>query len=141
MKYRAAVVDTNVVVAGFLTPDRASPTARIVEAMVKGSFPFLLSSALLAEYRAVLLRSPIRARHGLTEREVDSVLGAIATHAVVREPEPRKGAPDPKDAHVWSLAQSEPATVLVTGGRALTNTPPPSPAVLQPREFADSLSD
>jgi len=139
MKYSAAVIDTNVVVAGLLTGSAESPTARILDWMRKGAFPFLLSTALLAEYREVLLRKKIRALHGLSEQHVDLLLIAIATHAIVREPEARTGAPDAKDNHLWSLVQSETNSVLVTGDHALAENPPPKSDVLQPREFVDLL--
>jgi|SRR5437867_9882705 len=86
--------------------------------MCKGAFPFLLSTALLAEYREVLLRKKIRALHGLTEREVDILLTALADNAIVREPAPQTGAPDAKDDHLWSLVQSEANCVLVMGDHA-----------------------
>jgi uncharacterized protein len=140
MKYTAAVIDTNVVVAGLLTGNTGSPTARILDAMCKGAFPFLLSTALLAEYREVLLRKKIQALHGLTEREVDILLTALAANAIVREPSPQTGAPDPKDDHLWSLVQSEANCVLVTGDHALAQRPPPKSSVLQPRQFADLLA-
>jgi putative PIN family toxin of toxin-antitoxin system len=139
VKYSAAVVDTNVVVAGVLTGNAGSPTARILDAMRKGAFPFLISTALLAEYRNVLLRKKIRALHRLSEREVDLLLTVIATHAIVREPDERDGAPDVKDNHFWSLLHSEPGSVLVTGDHALADSPPPKSSVLQPREFAALL--
>jgi putative PIN family toxin of toxin-antitoxin system len=139
MKYSAAVIDTNVVVAGLLTGNTGSPTARILDAMCKGAFPFLLSTALLAEYREVLLRKKIQALHGLTEREVDILLTALAANAIVREPAPQTGAPDAKDDHLWSLVQSEANCVLVTGDQALAQSPPPKSSVLQPRQFADLL--
>ncbi|MGH8719613.1 MAG: putative toxin-antitoxin system toxin component, PIN family [Burkholderiales bacterium] len=139
MKYSAAVVDTNVVVAGLLTRIADSPTARILDAMRKGAFPFLLSTALLAEYREVLLREKIRALHGLSGRDVDIILTAIAANAIVREPETLRGAPDAKDNHLWSLLQSDANSVLVTGDHALAESPPPKSAVLQPREFVDLL--
>ena len=139
MKYSAAVIDTNVVVAGLLTGNTGSPTARILDAMCKGAFPFLLSTALLAEYREVLLRKKIQALHGLTEREVDILLTALAANAIVREPAPQSGAPDAKDDHLWSLVQSEANCVLVTGDHALAQSPPPRSSVLQPRQFAGLL--
>ncbi|MGH8771722.1 MAG: putative toxin-antitoxin system toxin component, PIN family [Burkholderiales bacterium] len=139
MKYSAAVIDTNVVVAGLLTRIADSPTTRILDAMRKGAFPFLLSTALLAEYRQVLLREKIRALHGLSDRDVDILLTAIAANAIVREPETLHGAPDAKDNHLWSLLQSEASSVLVTGDHALVESPPPKSAVLQPREFVDLL--
>ena len=139
MKHSAAVIDTNVVAAALLTADAGSPTARILDGMRKGSFPFLLSTPLLAEYREVLLRAKLRKRHGLGPPEVDLILTEIATHAIVREPEARSGAPDAKDNHLWSLLEGQPNSVLVTGDHALARNPPPKSAVLQPREFADLL--
>lgn len=66
---------------------------------------------------------------------MDSLLTELATHAIVREPQTREGAPDPADAHVWSLVQSETHVVLVTGDRALLENPPPHAQVLAPREL------
>lgn len=139
MKYSAAVIDTNVVVAGLLTGSAESPTARILDGMRNGAFPFLLSTELLAEYREVLLREKIRSLHGLSEQEVDLLLTVLAANAIVREPEARTGAPDAKDNHLWSLLQSEAKTVLVTGDHALAKSPPPKSALLAPREFAALL--
>lgn len=139
MKYSAAIIDTNVVIAGLLTGSADSPTARILDGMRKGAFPFLVSAALLAEYREVLLRKKIRALHGLSERDVDVLLTVIATNAIVREPEARTGAPDAKDNHLWSLLQSQANSVLVTGDLALAKSPPEKSTVLEPREFAALL--
>lgn len=135
MKYSASVIDTNVVVAGLLTKSAESPAASILDGMCKGAFPFLLSPALLAEYRDGLLRKKIRALHGLTEREVDVLLTELVANAIVREPEPRTGAPDAKYNHLWSLVQTEANCVLVTGDYALAENPPPKSSVLEPREF------
>ena len=139
MKRPVAVVDTNVVVAGLITADAGSPTARILDGMRRGAFPFLLSDQLLAEYRQVLLRAKIRKLHGLGAPEIDQILTEIATNAIVREPEARTGAPDAKDNHLWSLLHGQPGSVLVTGDRALAQNPPPKSPVLQPREFAGLL--
>lgn len=135
MKFPAAVVDTNVVVAGLLTPDPASPTARVLDAMRRGAFPFLLSTALLSEYRSVLLRPQIRKRHGLGGPEIDQLLKEIATHAIVRDPPRVEGAPDAGDAHLWSLLASQPGSVLVTGDLTLHRRPPSKSTVLAPRDF------
>ena len=136
MKHPAAVIDTNVAVAGLITADAGSPTARILDGMRRGTFPFLLSDQLLAEYREVLLRAKIRKLHGLSANQVDLILTEIATHAIVREPEARTGAPDAKDNHLWSLLLDQPGSVLVTGDLALARKPPPGSDVLSPREFA-----
>jgi putative PIN family toxin of toxin-antitoxin system len=140
VKHPAAVIDTNVVVAGLITADAGSPTARILDGMRRGAFPFLLSDRLLAEYREVLLRAKIRRLHGLGANEVDQILTQIATHAMVREPQARTGAPDAKDNHLWSLVQDQPGSVLVTGDLALARKPPPGSDVLSPGQFARNLS-
>jgi hypothetical protein len=44
--FSAAVIATNVVVAGLLTGSIGSPPAGILDAMCKGAFPFLLSTAV-----------------------------------------------------------------------------------------------
>ena len=140
MRFSAAVVDTNVVVAGLLTGNTESPAAGILNGMCKGAFPFLLSTALLAEYREVLLRKKFRTLHTLSEHDVDTLLTVLAANAIIREPEPRTGAPDTKDDHLWSLVQSEANCVLVTGDHALVASPPPRSTILQPRQFTDRLS-
>lgn len=140
MKPVAAIIDTNVVVAALLTRDAISPTAWILDGMCRGAFPFVLSTALLAEYREVLLRRKIRALHGLSEREVDALLTAIATNAIVREPAHREGAPDAADAHVRSLVASDPSHVLVTGDKLLLEHLPRGCRGMIPRQFADMLT-
>lgn len=140
MKYAAAVIDTNVVVAGLLTKDIYSPTARILDGICAGEFPFLLSTTLLAEYRQVLLRRRIRALHGSSEREVDALLMTLAANAIVREPQHRSGSPDPDDAHVWALVQSGASCGLVSGDHALLNSRAPRSPACTPRQFVELLA-
>ncbi|WP_309640015.1 PIN domain-containing protein, partial [Methylibium sp.] len=64
MSRPAIIVDTNVVVAGLLTKDETSPVARILDGMLAAAFPFVVSEALLAEYRTVLVRPTLRKLHG-----------------------------------------------------------------------------
>jgi hypothetical protein len=45
--------------------------------MLAGTFPVLLSSDLLAEYRLMLLRPNIQRFHGLDAAEVDALLTQI----------------------------------------------------------------
>ncbi|MGB6334087.1 MAG: putative toxin-antitoxin system toxin component, PIN family [Thermoanaerobaculia bacterium] len=140
MNRRAAVVDTNVVVAALLTSDPRSPTAKVLDAMLDGRFPFLLSTALLAEYRQVLLRPKIRTHHGLTEDEIDRLLTELITNAIVREPEPSSHqAPEPGDQHLWDLLATEAGTVLVTGDRRLLQGPPPNILVQPPASFMTEI--
>lgn len=134
------VIDTNVVVSGILTSDPGAPTARIVDAMLRGSLIFLLSVDLLAEYRGVLLRPAVRTRHGLDESEIDVVLTTFADRAVVREPvDPPSLPPDRGDRHLWALLAAHPGTTLVTGDRALLENPPSWASVITPADFVRNL--
>lgn len=82
------VVDTNVVVAGLLTSDPASPVARVLEGMLSAAFVFAVSGALLAEYHQVLVRPALRRRHGLSTAEVELLLAEIALHAIMLQTVP-----------------------------------------------------
>jgi len=141
MRFQAAVIDTNVVVSGVLSGDPASPTAWLLAGMLKGVFPFLLSTPLLAEYRQVLLRPRIRRLHGLTEEEVDALLTEIIVNGIMREPEIRTKAPDPGDNHLWALLESQERAVLVTGDRALIKNSPAHLSVILPSEFVAVLQE
>ena len=65
MSTRIFIIDTNVLVAGLITAEPKSPTARVLDAMLNGSLFYLLSAELLREYRNVLLRPRIARLHGL----------------------------------------------------------------------------
>jgi putative PIN family toxin of toxin-antitoxin system len=133
------VIDPNVVVAGVLTADSESPTAQIVDAMITGAFPFLLSVELLAEYREVLLRPKILVRHGLREDEVDALLVGLATMAAVREPaQPESGQPD-VDAHLLALLAMHGDALLVTGDAALLDRAPAG-RVVTPAQFVQRIA-
>jgi putative PIN family toxin of toxin-antitoxin system len=134
-----AIVDTNVVVAGLLSSDPASPVSRLLDGMLAGRFAYLLSPALLGEYRAVLLRPMIARRHGLAAREVDAILTELAANARWREPAASSlPAPDPGDAHLWALLGAAEA-VLVTGDQLLLANPPDGRSVLSTRSFLELL--
>jgi uncharacterized protein len=136
------VIDTNVVVSGVLTQDASAPTAVILDAMLRGRFPFLMGPELLGEVRSVLLRPRIRALHGLSAEEVDALLTTLVALARWHEPgEAAAGAPDPGDDHLWRLLASVPGSVLVTGDDLLQRRPPPFARVLTPRAFAELLAD
>ncbi|WP_429884527.1 PIN domain-containing protein [Geoalkalibacter halelectricus] len=136
----AVVVDTNVLVAGLLTADESCPPVRILDGMLSGAFPYLLSAALFAEYRAVLLLPPIAARHGLTVEDIDQLLEDLVAGAVWREPVAAISAPDPGDDHLWSLVACHPGTSLVTGDQLLLSNPPRGTKVMAPREFMGQWS-
>lgn len=137
-----AVVDTNVVVAGLISRPGESPVCQIVDGMLVGTFPFLLSTDLVDEYRRVLLRPALQKLHGLSDEQIDVIMTEMAANALVREPRPNADleAPDRGDDHLWHLLATTPGATLVTGDKALIAAPPEFAVVVSPREFADSLS-
>jgi putative PIN family toxin of toxin-antitoxin system len=71
-----AVLDTDVVVAGFLSPDGAS--RQLLVDAIDRRFSLLLSTPLLTEYEAVLRRPLHLAKAQATETEVMEILDALA---------------------------------------------------------------
>jgi predicted nucleic acid-binding protein len=116
---RAVIVDTNVVVAGLLTRDAASPVARILDGMLGAAFPFVISEALLGEYRTVLVRPHLRKLHGLSIIEVETVLADLVQHAIVLEPVAVPPAPDAGDQLLWELLAARADLRLVSGDKLL----------------------
>ncbi|MEX2122592.1 MAG: putative toxin-antitoxin system toxin component, PIN family [Woeseia sp.] len=132
------IVDTNVLVAGLLSTDAASPPVKMVDAMLSGEIRYLLCVELLAEYRTVLLRKRIQRRHGMDENEVDALLEALATSAVVADIAGRtETALDAGDNFLWRLLAVRSDAALVTGDARLLENPPPGECVLSPRAWLD----
>ena len=137
MSRPAVIVDTNVVVAGLLTGNDASPVACILDGMLSAAFPFVVSEALLAEYRAVLARPGLRKQHGLTIGEVETLLTDIAQHAIVLVPVASVPAPDPGDQLLWDLLAARPELVLVAGDKRLLRDAGMRGRVVSPRELVE----
>ena len=133
------VVDTNIVVAGLITGADRSPVAFILDAMLSGSLVYLLSPALLAEYRSVVLRPKLTKLHGLAEAELDRLLVELTANAMWREPKPASPAPDRGDDHLWALLDAYAGSILITGDRLLLENPPPRSSVISPKNCVDSL--
>lgn len=136
------MVDTNVLVAGLITADSRSPTSEVVNAMLDGRLFYLLSAELLLEYRNVLLRPRISMLHGLGEEEIDRLLNEITANAIWREipDNTHLQPPDPGDAHLWALLESEPTAVLITGDRLLLDNPPLQRSAISPATWAGRFS-
>lgn len=132
------VVDTNVVVAGLITGSSHSPVSLVLDAMMSGTLVFLLSPALLDEYRSVLLRPKLAKLHGLTETQIDQLLVELTANAIWRDPTLATPAPDRGDDHLWALLSAYAGSILVTGDRLLLENPPTRSSVISPSTW---LSD
>ena len=135
MNLPTVIIDTNVLVAGLITKNPVATVCQILDAMLSGRLPYLLSPDLLDEYQQVLSRPKISRLHGLHLQEVDCILEELATNAVWREPTVSDDAPDPGDNHLWSLLKSQPGSILVTGDKMLTANPPGNASVITPKHF------
>ena len=136
------VIDTNVVVAGLLTSHADSPVARILDGMLGAAFTFVLSEALLTEYRTVLLRPRLCKLHGLSEADVDTILMNIARHAIVLTTVRTAAtplAPDPGDQFLWDLLATRVDLVLVTGDKLLLQEEAMQRRVMLPQTFVTQL--
>ena len=129
------IVDTNVVVAGLITAQDISPVARILDGMLTAAFPYVVSAALLAEYRTVLARPGLRKLHGLAIAEVETILTDISLHAIVLSPGPGPAAPDPGDQLLWDLLAARADLTLVTGDKRLLRDAVTQERVLSPQEL------
>jgi predicted nucleic acid-binding protein len=136
---RIAIVDTGVVLAALYSSTPQSPVAAILQGMIQARFPFAISSALLAEYRTVLVRPQARERHGLAIFEVEQILLGIAQHAIVLEPAEGPLAPHPCDQFLYDLLAAREDLVLVTGDRRLLADKAIAPRAMNAREFLESL--
>lgn len=99
--------------------------------MLGAAFPFVLSPALLAENRAVLMRHRLAKLHGLSAEQIDTVLTDLARHGIVLSPPDHQAAapaPDAGDQFLWNLLALRPDLVLVTGDKRLLQD-----LVMQPR--------
>lgn len=139
MSRPAVIVDTNVVVAGLLTANDASPVARILDGMLGAVFPFVVSEALLAEYRSVLVRPNLRKLHGLTVAEVEIILVDLAQRAIVLAPVAAPPAPDPGDQLLWDLLAARADLLLVTGDKLLIQDAGMQGRVISPQAFVADM--
>ncbi len=139
MSSRVFIIDTNVLVAGLITAEPNSPTAKVLDAMLDGSLLYLLSAELLLEYRNVLLRPRLSRLHGLDTLEIEQLLTEITANAIWNEPpaDANHLSPDPQDAHLWALLASEPTAVLITGDRLLIEKPRPQSSIISPTTWME----
>ena len=127
------VLDTNVLVAGLLTPH--GPAGRIIDLLLNGDLTPCFDDRVVAEYRDVLLR----ARFGFDAAHIDAVLDYVESEGLPVSAAPIYATlPDPDDAAFLEVALAAGAEYLITGN--LRHFPAKSRhgvRVVGPREFID----
>jgi putative PIN family toxin of toxin-antitoxin system len=131
-----AVFDTNVIMAGFLSPEGAP--GRIVEWLRAGTIQAVLDDRVAAEYAEVLARPRFR----LPSAEVAVVLGAIVAAAFrveVRAEDAARRLPDPTDAPFLECARAADAPLVTGNLRHYPRAAAPDIHVLTPAQYVDAL--
>ena len=98
-----------------------------------------MSETLLTELDSVIARPKFR--RWLAESDGLEFVARLAQYATVVDDTtaPVRLSPDPDDDYLIALAQTAGADYLVSGDRHLTELVDPSPPILTPREFLDTL--
>jgi putative PIN family toxin of toxin-antitoxin system len=109
------VIDTNVVVSRFLSPD--GTPARILSFWENSLFELIVTDPILAGYRRVLAYDRIRSRHGLNQEEIEQTVAGFRNFAVLVEPvEPIVAiVDDPSDDRFLEAAVAGGCDYVVSG--------------------------
>jgi putative PIN family toxin of toxin-antitoxin system len=78
------VLDTNVVVSAFLSPDGVP--AKILEHLRNDIFQLLISPPILDEYRRALMYKRVQDRHGLSADEIDGAMRDLGGASICLNP-------------------------------------------------------
>ena len=125
------VLDTNVLVAGLLSP--FGPCGEIVRMVSSGELTLCFDARILSVYNDVLKRPKFR----FAEEKVDALLGFVVFRGQTVASSPlRKPLPDPADEPFLEVAIAGRVACLVTGNRVHFPTRLRQRVkVLSPREF------
>lgn len=127
------VVDTNVLVAGLLSP--FGPPGEIVRMIASGTLHLCFDARILTEYSEVLARPKFQFRSELTQ----ALLEQIKTEglSVAGDPLPAR-LPDPTDEPFLEAAIAGDADCLITGNiKHFPSAKRQGAVVLSPSEFLD----
>jgi putative PIN family toxin of toxin-antitoxin system len=113
-----AVLDTNVIVSGFIRPQ--GPPGRLLAMLVEHAFEMILSSEMLGELQEAVRYPRVRDRISLSDEELDLRLAMLDTLSIPVEPKALTGvADDPNDDKVMAAAVEGRAEFVVAGDGGL----------------------
>jgi putative PIN family toxin of toxin-antitoxin system len=112
------VVDTHVLVRALIMPH--GTVGPVLLRLRHGDYTLLYAQSLLEELLDVLNRPHIRYKYGLTEEDIETVVGLILLRGEAVVPEQRTSAcRDPKDAKFLEVAVAGKSDVIVSGDKDL----------------------
>lgn len=117
-----AVVDTNILVRAVIKP--AGTVGPVLLRLRHGDYTILYAQSLLEELIDVLNRPRIREKYGLTDQDIQAVVGLILLRGeAVLPPESEEEritvCRDPKDDKLLEIAVAGEADVIVSGDQDL----------------------
>ena len=114
-----AVVDTNVLVSGLISP--SSYPRQVFQHWRAGDFVLVTSHAIIQEATRALYSPRIQVKYGLTDSDIQAFVLALRyqSDCVAGELTVNGVAPDPGDDKVISCAVEGKAELIVTGDKAL----------------------
>jgi uncharacterized protein len=136
-----AVVDTNVLVRAVIRPH--GTVGPVLLRLRQGEYTLLTSRPLLAELVDVLNRPRIREKYGVTDRDIQTVVGLLLLRGEGVNPTERIAAcRDPRDDKFLEVAVAGEADVIVSGDEDLLALHPfAGIPIVPPGEFLRMLDE
>ena len=133
------VVDTNILVRALIVPH--GTVGPVLLRLRQGDYVLLYAHSLLEELVDVLNRPRIRLKYGLTEQDIETVVGLILLRGEAVAPQEQIAVcRDPRDDKFLQVAVSGKADVIVTGDEDLLVLHPfAGIPILPPAAFLEML--
>jgi putative PIN family toxin of toxin-antitoxin system len=109
------VVDTNIVVSSYLTPQ--GKAAQILSYWKDQVFDLIVSEEILSEYQSALLYPRVQKLHCMTKEEVEEIIDDFRKFAIVVNPKSKISVvkDDPDDNKFLECAEEGGASYVVSG--------------------------
>lgn len=116
-----SVVDTNVVVSSFLSPDGVR--AKVLKAWQNQQFELVVSEDILVEYERALNYQEVSSRHGMDADQVGQVIAEMKSFATVVKPKQKLTVikDDPDDDKFVECAKEAGAEYIISADPHLLN--------------------
>ena len=138
---KLVVLDTNIIVSGFLDGDRISYPSKIISAWLTGELQVAVSQELQQEVNQVLNKPYIK-RILESQKSIKHILGRLFNKALMVFPKPINEIifPDKTDHFLLELAVTAKAKIIVTGDKKLLDVKKVQTIqILNPKQFCNQF--